>query len=272
MKSSKKSLTANTTKNLYDGKVVYEALNRAGANPHIKGHIHEILFKDQYNTNLKNILNGTKAEIVKNPNAKVVDIIIRKGDKVVQRLQLKDTPGSIGKVVKEIKNGHYQSAQVLMTKETCEKTASKLAEEGIKKPVQSSGISTSRTTELAAKSGSTAGGVANSLKCAAKNGGMWGGAVSGGISAVKGIDSLFSGEKDLGEVAKEVAKDTAGGVVSGAAGAAAGAGAGLALTSAISGTMLAGTALATVSVVAAPIAVAVGVGWVASELWDAFWL
>ncbi len=258
--------TTNFAKNSYEGKVIWEALNRAGRNPNLKGHIHEILFRDSYNFDPRNILNGKRAVLVKNPTAKCVDIVIKKGNLVIERLQLKDTPNSIHKVFRQIENGHYNSAKVLATNETNVLLKEKLKGSKIGKTVNSSKISTFRTTELAKKAGAAnSGTLTSALKSSAKSGAMYGGVISGGISAISGINDLVNGDKEVDEVVVDVVKSTAGGAVSGAAASMAATSTGALVSSAMTG-IGAGAALTTVATVAAPIAVAVGVGCVVSGI------
>jgi hypothetical protein len=98
---------------------------------------------------------------------------------------------------------------------------------------------------------------------------MVGGAVAGGISLISNTIAVANGEKDFGDAACEVVKDTAGGALSGAGAAAAATATGAGVATAIAGTAIAGTAIGTACVVAAPVAVAIGVGCLISGIWDA---
>ena len=90
-KSNLKNTVGVSIKEGYEAKVINEAIKRAGNNPQIKGHIHEILVRDAINMDIKNIIAGRTAQIVKNPTAKTVDIVVKQGGKIVERLQLKDS-------------------------------------------------------------------------------------------------------------------------------------------------------------------------------------
>ncbi|MDO5318637.1 MAG: hypothetical protein Q4G65_08435 [bacterium] len=105
----------------------------------------------------------------------------------------------------------------------------------------------------------------------ARTGGIWGGAISGGISAVTNVAAVVNGEKNGWEAAGCIAKDTTGGALSGAGAAAAATATGAAVSAGIADTALAGTALGTACVVAAPVAVAIGVGCAITGLWKAIW-
>ena len=246
----------------YEGKVVAEAMTRNGKNPQIKGVIHEIMHRDAFNANPGKIIKGEHARLVKSPTAEVVDTVVMRGGKVVQRLQLKDTPASMAKMVEKVNSGQYRTAQVLGTKETAARAVGKTVKE-----VKSSGISSETTARIAAKTGNGTGSLAGGLGKAAKCGGVAGAAISGGLALGGGIIDLVNGERELGEVARNVAKETAGGGIAGAAAATAGS---LATTGTVVavGAVGASGALATVAVIAAPAAVALAVGWGVKSLWD----
>ena len=271
--------TANTAKEIYEGKVIHEALSRAGKNPHLKGHIHEILIKDKMNSNPINVLKGKKAVLTKNPNATSSDIVVKKAGKIIERIQAKDTTSSGGvyKTVKQIKNGQYRNSKVLATEETTTKLSQALKNKNIPKPVQSSGLKTETTTRMAVKAGAGAGkNVGNAVKSsftsgavssAAKAGGAYGAIAGAGISTVSGIIDLVNGDKEFEEVAVDVVKNTAKGGISGAAAAGAATVTGAAVSAGVTAVGLTGLG-ASVAVVGAPIAVALGVGYVICSIFD----
>ena len=74
----------------YDVKVGGEALQRAGKCKQLKGIVHEVLYKDKYNANPKNILAGRTAHLTKSNTAQCKDIVITQNGKVVGHRQLKD--------------------------------------------------------------------------------------------------------------------------------------------------------------------------------------
>ena len=113
--------------------------------------------------------------------------------------------------------------------------------------------------------------LSTATRWAAKSGGIWGGAISGGISTVSNVAAVINGEKDGWEAAGCIAKDTAGGALSGAGAAATATATGAGVASLVAGSAIAGTALGTACVVAAPVAAAVGVGWAISKVWNAIW-
>ena len=261
----------NVARNGYEGKVIAESMQRAGKNPQLKGVIHEVLIKDKINSNPANIVKGVKASLTKNPNAKTVDIVVKQGNKVVSRIQAKDTANSIHKTVKQVQSGQYQSAKIYGTKETVAKLNPKLAKNGLSKTAESSGISSNTTEALAVKAG-VSGGTRLSKACmtAAKSGAISGGLISGGIAAVCGINDMKNGEKDVAEVLGDVCKESAGGALAAAGASAASTACGAAVATGLTtlGVTGAGAAIATVGL---PIVVAVGVGMAIKSVFDSFW-
>lgn len=258
----------NAVRNGYEAKVIGESLKRAGRNPQLKGVIHEVLIKDGINYNPINAAKGITASLTKNPNARTVDIVVKQGTKVVQRIQAKDTVASVSKTVNQIKSGQYQSARILATKETTKKLSTKLAKDGISKTVKSSGISSKTTQALATKAGvAGTSGISKAIMTAAKGSALTGAAVGTGFAVYQGVKDLRNYDKDLGEVMLDVGKEAAGGAISaGAAGAAATAG-GAVVAAAIASAGIVGTT-AVVATVAAPVVIAIGVGCLVKSIWD----
>jgi hypothetical protein len=266
--STKTANTTNLVKTGGEAKVIGEALTRAGKNPHLKGHIHEVLIKDSINLNPLRAANGETAKLTASHTAKSVDIVVSKGGKVVGRIQAKDTVGSMGKTIKQIKSGQYNSTQILGTKETAAEFGKHAGKIKGAKSVQSSGFSSNYTESLAQRAGATGSGtVLKALGSSAKIGAKFGGVACGGIAIVQGVGNLLDGSKDIGEVAVTVAKETAGGAISGAAAGAAATAAGAGAATAVTAIGITGFA-ATATVVAAPVLAAVAVGYLAKELWD----
>ena len=73
------------TKQLYEANVAKRALNRAGKNKNLKGHINELLMVDQLNRKTGNILKGKKAVLTKSPTAVRDDIVLKQNGKIIQR-------------------------------------------------------------------------------------------------------------------------------------------------------------------------------------------
>ena len=269
MSNAMEQNAGNVGKHLYEASVKARAIQNAGGCNNLNGHILEIMGADK--TNL-NPFNGLHETLVKSRTAHAVDSVVTKGGKIVQRVQYKDTAKSIGDTVRRVKDGQYNSVTLKGTSETA-KVFNRYAEKhGIAKRMQDTGIS-SDTTKALAKSCGAAKQVplARAAGVAAKSGGVVGGAVSGGISVITNTFALVNGEKDAGEALGCIAKDTAGGALSGAGSAAAATVTGAAVASAVAGTAIAGTAIGTACVVAAPVAVALGVGCAITAIWDAIW-
>lgn len=258
-------------RNSYEAKVIAESLKRGGNNPQLKGIIHEVLIKDSINCNPNNIAKGVKASLTANPNARTVDIVVKQGNRVISRIQAKDTANSISKTIKQISNAQYRSAKLYGTKETVVKLNPKLAEKGLSKTAQSSGI-TSRTTEsLATKAGVTGSkGLSKACVTAIKGGAITGGIVSGGIALTKGVGSIKKNEKDIGEVLVDVGKEAAGGSLAGAGAGVVSTMAGAAVAGGVAAAGITGASAVAVTV-ALPLVAAVGSGILIKSIWDKIW-
>lgn len=259
----------NVGKHLYEASVKARALRNAGGCNNLNGHILEVMGADK--TNL-NPFNGMHETLVKSRTAHAVDSVVTKGGKIVQRVQYKDTAKSIGDTVRRVKDGQYNSVTLKGTSETA-KAFNRYAEKhGIAKRMQDTGISSDTTKSLARSCGAAKQvPLARAAGLAAKSGGVVGGVVSGGISAITNTIAMMNGDKDPGDALGCIAKDTAGGALSGAGSAAAATVTGAAVASAVAGTAIAGTVVGTACVVAAPVAVAIGVGCAISSIWNAIW-
>lgn len=243
-------------------------MDRAGHNPHLKGHIHEVLAKDA--RNLGNLFNGNSTELTKSTTAKAVDLVTTRGGKVVERLQLKDTlsPSSVNKLVNQVADGKYRTVKLVGTDETTEVVNAALKKAGLSKRMVSSGTSSKTTTGLAQRAGAAgSGSVASAIGQAAKTGGIAGAAVGAGIEVVKGVVDLCDGSRGAGEVAGAVIKAGAKGGVTGAAAGAAATASGVLVAEGIAAIGM-GAGMASVATFALPVVAAVGVGYLASELWD----
>lgn len=255
-----KQNVGNAGKHLYEASVKVRAIRNAGGCNNLNGHILEVMGADK--TNL-NPFNGLHETLVKSRTAHAVDSIVTKGGKVVQRVQYKDTAKSIGDTVRRVKAGQYNSVTLKGTSETA-KVFNRYAEKhGLAKRMHNTGISSNTTKSLARSCGAAKQvSLARAAGMAAK---------SGGISVITNTIALANGEKDAGEALGCIAKDTAGGALSGAGSAAVATVTGSAVASAVAGTAIAGSAIGTACVVAAPVAVAIGVGCAISALWNAIW-
>lgn len=258
MTNNKYAQTATMAKEGYEMKAGLEALKRAGRNPQLKGHVHEILFKDMYNANPLNFIQGKTAALTKSPTAQMRDIVMKQSGKVVGHAQLKDTVSSAGvrKTIEQIKAGHYNKTTVYGTKETVEKIG-----KAVTQPVKSTGISSEKTKRIADKALGNAATL-NTISLAVKSGGAAGAVFGAGFEAVSSAIDVFNGKKDIGDAAGDVAVAGIKGGITGAAGAAAStvaAGAAdsaiTAVTATTAGGALAATTAGAVVVAAAPVAI-----------------
>lgn len=268
---SKSTTSTIAIKTAYEGSVIARAAERAGRNPHIKGHIHEVLVKDA--RNLRNVFNGAHTELTKSTTARCVDMVTTKGGKVIERIQVKDVTSTAGvrKLVDQVASGKYRSVQLVGSEETTEMVNAALKKAGLSKRMMSTGVSSDTTTSLAQRAGAVGSGtLGGAVLTAAKTGGVAGAAIGGGIELVKGVNDLLKGEREFGEVAMDVGKSAAKGGVSGAAASAAATGAGAATAAGLAMIGAEAGLLATSATIGLPIVAAIAVGWGATKVWD--WL
>ena len=267
---SKASNSAVGVKTTYEGSVVARAVARAGGNPHLKGHIHEVLVQDA--RNVRNALTGRVTSLTHSTHARCVDLVTTNGGRVVERIQVKDAVSStaIKKLVRQVADGKYRSAQLVGTEETAQLANQAFEKAGLAKRMVSSGTSTKTTTMLAQRGGAAGSGtLAGAVTQAAKSGGAMGAAVGAGVEMASGISDLINGRREVGEVSVSVIKAGAKGYATGAASCAAATAGGAAVASGLAAVGAGATATA-VATFAAPVAIAVAVGWGVSEVCD--WL
>lgn len=270
MTENRKNNNAGTVtaaaRSAYEGKVGLEAFARAGHNRNLNGIVHEVLVKDAHNINPTNLLSGRVASLTKSTTAVRDDIIVKQAEKVVSRMQLKDTAGSIGKTLKQAASGKYAGTNLVGTKETADAFNHAAKAAGVTQKMSSSGFSSTDTARIAKQTiGRSATGelTASSVSKVAGSSGALGAAISAGIEVFSSGAKLIDGEIDGEEFVCNVAREGLGG--------------GLAAASASAAATVASTAAATaVAAVSAPawIPVAVGVGTAVAvgsfvkEIWD----
>ena len=278
---SKLEVQATTAvKEAYEYKSGLEAVKRVGDLPpdKLKGVVHEVMFKDRFN--LKNAFSGKKAILSRSRQAIRDNVLIRDGKKIVERLQLKDTPKSVGDVVRRVKQGQYRATKLVGTEETAKAYNQVAVKQGIGKSMRSSKISTNTTERVAAKvKGSMPS--AKSLLHGTKQAGKAGAVVSAGIAAATSAVSYFNGEIDEKEAAAKVVSAGVAGYAGGAVGAVASSMTAAAVTSGLAaattttiGGAVAGTAIGGAVIAAAPAVLAVTAavtvgGWVSGRVGDA---
>lgn len=194
----------------YETSVGKRAVGRAGKNLNLKGHINEIMTCDRYNVNPANFLKGKHARLTKSPTAVRDDIVVMQRGKVVKRMQLKDTPKSIGKTIRQAETGHYRGTNLVGTRETAEAYAKKAAgNPAVTQKMSSNHVSSGTNERIARKM--LGGGICQSGKEIIKGGGkagMAGAALSGGIEMAKGVNRIRKGD-NVKNVIKATAKESA---------------------------------------------------------------
>lgn len=209
-------------KQLYETSVGKRAIERAGKNKNLHGHINEILTVDKINRKPSNILQGKKAVLTKSKTAVRDDIVVKKGGKVVQRFQLKDTTsaGGLRDTINKVKNQHYKGTNLVGTKETAKKYAEKAAKDSsITQKMASNGISSERTKLIAAKTmGKNIDGTGKRILGQSAETGISSAKFTVGVEAVKAGIAVKNGQKDIGSAAGTIANETAISAASAAAG------------------------------------------------------
>ena len=259
---------AAAARELYEGKVGLEAVARAGRNPNLKGIVHEVLVKDAINANPANMFAGKVASLTKSTTAVRDDLVVQQAGKIIGRMQLKDTAGSINETVRKVASGQYRGTSLVGTNETAKAFNAAAERAGLTQRMGSSGASSSDTARIASKTiGASAGKLtANQLAKVAGSSGAVGAVISGGIEVLSSGVKLANGEIDGEEFVANVAREGIGGGLAAAGGTAAAtvAGAGAA-------TLLAATTAPAWVPVAVGVGAAVAVGSAIKSLWDSFW-
>lgn len=208
-------------KQIYGNSVASRAVKRAGKNVNLQGHAFEIMTCDKYNRNLQNVLQGKHAVLTNSRTAIRDDAVIKQGNKVVGRMQLKDTPKGINDTVKKVSSGQYKGTRLIGTKETkkvYDNTVAKQNFRGAKitQEMTTNGISSAETNIIKMKA--LGGNVMKNGKIiagqAAKTGAQ-SAALSGGVSAVNNATKVVKGEITVSEAVVSTIKETGAGLVSG---------------------------------------------------------
>jgi len=187
-----------------------EAVKRAGRGDQLKGVIHEVLYKEKFN--MRNILSGERMELTKSANARVVDSVVKRGSKIVSRVQVKDVVSSSGisEVNRRVKSGYYRSAKLAVNSESVSKVG-----RGSSKTVIDTGISSKTTTRVADNMGAKVrngnllrdnlADIGNEALGAAK----FGAATSAAFSSYRAISSYKRGDMSGSEALKSVVVESA---------------------------------------------------------------
>lgn len=242
------------------------AFCRAGNNPQLHGHVHEVMYRMLYNINPVNVVRGSHMELTKSHTATVKDVIAMVGRKVSGHAQLKDCSSYSGlrDVVKRINRGQYMKTRIVCTEETVKGLAGKARQK-----VYSSGISTKTTHRIAGK-------VLGKYSCAALHeagivGAKMGGLVSAGLEGITSGYEWFKGRKSGKRALLDTARSGIKGSVSGYACTVTSSFVTASIVSAVKGTAIAtavGASTVTAGAVVLGTAAAIGVGhyaWKISE-------
>ncbi|MDO4468036.1 MAG: hypothetical protein Q4C49_13720 [Bacillota bacterium] len=220
----KNNITTNNNKNYsyiatecgrqaYEQSVLDRMNGRAGAYTQTgsKGIAFEVMAND-----LKNLTQpGTVTKCTVNSTARQLDAVTLKGNKIVERIQYKDTvsPSGVRNTVKRMANGQYQQATMYGTKETAALVNERCASQGVSKTMHSMGISSETTARMGDKflgNMPSATGLKNVATSSA--------ALSGGLTAgVEIVKSIANGDS-AGECANHVVTKGAENMISAAVG------------------------------------------------------
>ena len=188
MNTNKKNIGTNVAliREVAEAKVGVEAAIRAGKCKNLKGVVHETIYKDMQVP--KNLVNNCKTSFSKSPTAVRDDLITRNAaNKIVERMQLKDTSASISKTISQVKNGHYKGSKLMGTKETVKAYENAVKNNpAITQKMTSTGVSSKDTARIATKTiGTQAGKLsASAVGRAAASSGAVGAAISGGVEVI----------------------------------------------------------------------------------------
>ena len=206
---------ANSVVEGYDYSVAVRMSGRAGAYSPTggKGNAFEVMYSDK--KNLSNLLKpDTTTTLTNSSTARQVDLVTKKGNRIIERIQCKDTPSAKGTMdtIKRVQNGQYRTTQLVGTSESAAAFNAKAPSQGVTKVMKDSGISTKDTTRVSNKFNGvqSSTGIANAAKSSAKLGGAFG----GGMAAV---ESIVNGD-DLSTTTGNVASGALKGSVSGGGG------------------------------------------------------
>lgn len=145
---------ANSVVEGYDYSVAVRMSGRAGAYSPTggKGNAFEVMYSDK--KNLSNLLKpDTTTTLTNSSTARQVDLVTKKGNRIIERIQCKDTPSAKGTMdtIKRVQNGQYRTTQLVGTSESAAAFNAKAPSQGVTKVMKDSGISTKDTTRVSNK-------------------------------------------------------------------------------------------------------------------------
>ncbi|MDR2443016.1 MAG: hypothetical protein LBE31_05790, partial [Deltaproteobacteria bacterium] len=192
-----------------------EALSRSGECPQLKGVVHELLFRDKLNLTPSNLLKGRVTKLSENPIDQTVDLVTTDSNgKVTDTYQLKDCTSQSGvdKTLSQARNGKYQKAKLMGTKETTKKYNSRKATSD--QDMKSTGVSSKRTGRVADNAGiepldkKTIAGNFLDIGSCAKASALTAGGIEAVSTLVSGLSSYCDGDITGLELAEELVTKT----------------------------------------------------------------
>ena len=134
---------ANSVVEGYDYSVAVRMSGRAGAYSPTggKGNAFEVMYSDK--KNLSNLLKpDTTTTLTNSSTARQVDLVTKKGNRIIERIQCKDTPSAKGTMdtIKRVQNGQYRTTQLVGTSESAAAFNAKAPSQGVTKVMKDSKI------------------------------------------------------------------------------------------------------------------------------------
>ena len=125
---------ANSVVEGYDYSVAVRMSGRAGAYSPTggKGNAFEVMYSDK--KNLSNLLKpDTTTTLTNSSTARQVDLVTKKGNRIIERIQCKDTPSAKGTMdtIKRVQNGQYRTTQLVGTSESAAAFNAKAPSQGV---------------------------------------------------------------------------------------------------------------------------------------------
>ena len=132
---------ANSVVEGYDYSVAVRMSGRAGAYSPTggKGNAFEVMYSDK--KNLSNLLKpDTTTTLTNSSTARQVDLVTKKGNRIIERIQCKDTPSAKGTMdtIKRVQNGQYRTTQLVGTSESAAAFNAKAPSQGVTKVMKDS--------------------------------------------------------------------------------------------------------------------------------------
>lgn len=241
--------------------VAAEVYTRAGLNPQSKGHVLEILLRNQINSSPSNLILRKCAILAPDVTSPGADILISKNGTFLKGgIQAKTgvSNSAIYSTIKKVRSGQYIDQELIGTKEAAylynlkaAKISKKTGE--LLQVMKNSGVSNKTVTHIS--SIATKAPSVVSIASTVAKGSIFGTIVGGGIEAIVSGKAYSEGKISGTQYANNVVRESiAGGVATAAA-----IGVGIVMTA---------TAVPALVTTAAVVVTGIGVSWVLSSIWD----